>query len=612
MRHSPRLWIGLLAVALAPLGCSATGIGKPFGSPMKTVASVADQPLPAVTGEPGSAIAADDPEPEIIDRRPKLDGKISGRVVDHRGDPAEGVIVRVADSGLRGGKVVRARTDRAGGFTLRGLRPGTDYTVIAELEDEQGLMTGRVAAQAPETGVEIALGDDQETDPIEPRSARATSQKKVATVSDRANQERTSRSLVNDDDIMPARTDRDPVVKPARPSGASAKNAWRRGGEESDPPAAAAPVRQSSSRSEDDDENPLPPALERSPRIEEAPKTSRRIKKSEANGQLVAAPPTEAEPKPEPQVLAEAPAESVVESTSTPAVVAAAPVVTATVVEAEYDPFALVNEADAVVAQATDAPRPQPLGQVQTSEPRQLGVSTRQIRRGPSDAQVINKVSLSSVNASNPTSTEELLTKSPASRLRPVARNQRYAGSKTGPGPMVDKLPLNGDTTAACRFDQKLDRLIDFRLVDLQGRPTRYTDIDSDFVLLDFWGSWCEPCKESIPHFLELQKRFSTSKLQIIGVACERGPLEGQAVTAASAARKLKITYPVLVTDADKGCPLQQAMHVQAYPTMILLDRQGRIVWRAAGATEANLARLDRVLASSTAGVAAKATQARR
>ncbi len=50
----------------------------------------------------------------------------------------------------------------------------------------------------------------------------------------------------------------------------------------------------------------------------------------------------------------------------------------------------------------------------------------------------------------------------------------------------------------------------------------------------------------------------------------------------------------------DGPCPLQQALQIQAFPTMILLDRQGQVVWREQGATQVTLARLDRFLASAT------------
>jgi hypothetical protein len=60
----------------------------------------------------------------------------------------------------------------------------------------------------------------------------------------------------------------------------------------------------------------------------------------------------------------------------------------------------------------------------------------------------------------------------------------------------------------------------------------------------------------------------------------------------------------VLVSTKDGASPVQEALHIQAYPTMVLLDRQGRVVWRETGANTSTLARLDRVLESSARALA--------
>ncbi len=195
-----RLSVGLLILLpfLGLAGCASTsGIRGPAASrtQMRTVASVGDRPLPVVTGEPGDLMSADrgkgsgtadregastsasEPESEPASeparearsksagtgllRRADGDGRISGRVVDDRGEPVDGARVRLAVSSAPGGRLVRATTDRGGGFTLRGLRPGTSYTLIAEWEDAQGVLTGRSKVQAPDTNVVIALGGDE-------------------------------------------------------------------------------------------------------------------------------------------------------------------------------------------------------------------------------------------------------------------------------------------------------------------------------------------------------------------------------------------------------------------------------------------------------------------
>ena len=154
----------LLILPLAPIGCASTAEqrGGSVASKMRTVASVGDKPLPVVTGEPGNAVvAATDTETSVPDRRGRTEGRISGRIVDDNGEPVPFARVRLAMGAAPGGKVIRATTDRAGGFTLRGLRPGSSYTVIAESDDGADVMTGRSVVRAPDTDVQISLGPSE-------------------------------------------------------------------------------------------------------------------------------------------------------------------------------------------------------------------------------------------------------------------------------------------------------------------------------------------------------------------------------------------------------------------------------------------------------------------
>ena len=165
--RTPSLYRGLLILPLCMLGCSQNwSVRKPSGDDVKTVASVGDNSLPIRSGTPDSSVRAQDTEP-IIPTPSR--GRISGRVYDERGKPVPGAKVRLAVGGESGGKAVSSVTDRSGAFTLRGVRPGSSYTVIAEYEGENGLMTGRVETEAPDTDVRIGLqrraaeGDDVRT-----------------------------------------------------------------------------------------------------------------------------------------------------------------------------------------------------------------------------------------------------------------------------------------------------------------------------------------------------------------------------------------------------------------------------------------------------------------
>ena len=119
-------------------------------------------------------------------------------------------------------------------------------------------------------------------------------------------------------------------------------------------------------------------------------------------------------------------------------------------------------------------------------------------------------------------------------------------------------------------------------------------------ILLDFWGSWCAPCRKSIPHLLELQQKLAGKRFQVVGIACEKGATsQERSATAAKAAQQLGIHYPVLVSSMDGSCPVQQALQIQFYPTMILVDREGRMLAREHGATDATLPRMDRAITTA-------------
>jgi thiol-disulfide isomerase/thioredoxin len=149
-----------------------------------------------------------------------------------------------------------------------------------------------------------------------------------------------------------------------------------------------------------------------------------------------------------------------------------------------------------------------------------------------------------------------------------------------------------------CQMDPNERRIVDFRLPGLDGTMVSFHDIDADLILLDFWGSWCQQCRKSIPHLSELRAKLGGKRLQVVGIACEKAAsFEERRAAAAGAVQRLGIDYPVLLSTLDGSCPLQQALNIQFYPTMVLIDRDGRILHTEQGATDATLGRTDRSIA---------------
>jgi thiol-disulfide isomerase/thioredoxin len=112
-----------------------------------------------------------------------------------------------------------------------------------------------------------------------------------------------------------------------------------------------------------------------------------------------------------------------------------------------------------------------------------------------------------------------------------------------------------------------------FTLPDLGGEPRAITDWDGKVVLLNFWASWCPPCRREIPAFIDLQADFGPEGFTVVGVAID----EKQAVV--DFVDPLGVNYPVLMGDRG-GIEIAEAYgnRLGVLPYSVLIDRDGRIV----------------------------------
>lgn len=116
----------------------------------------------------------------------------------------------------------------------------------------------------------------------------------------------------------------------------------------------------------------------------------------------------------------------------------------------------------------------------------------------------------------------------------------------------------------------------DFTLKDLDGIPRSIIEWDGQVVLVNFWAPWCKPCREEMPMLMQLQDDFGERGLQVLGLAID----DPEPVRRFAA--ELHINY-LLLADLMPTLAVQEAYGDTRLPYSVLIDRQGRIVYRKAG-----------------------------
>ena len=118
----------------------------------------------------------------------------------------------------------------------------------------------------------------------------------------------------------------------------------------------------------------------------------------------------------------------------------------------------------------------------------------------------------------------------------------------------------------------------EFSLPELTGQTLDLSAYRGKVVLLDFWATWCDPCREEIPHFVELQTKYRDQGLQIIGISMDDGPEPVREFY-----QRFHMNYPVAMGNAKIG---ELYGEVLGLPIAFLISRDGRIEAKHIGATD--------------------------
>ena len=118
----------------------------------------------------------------------------------------------------------------------------------------------------------------------------------------------------------------------------------------------------------------------------------------------------------------------------------------------------------------------------------------------------------------------------------------------------------------------------DFELKAIDGKSYKLADLRGKAVLLNFWATWCPPCKIEIPWFIELQRQYADQGLIVVGVAMDDDTNKQKVVS--DFASQMKIDYPILLGTDQVA---DQYGGVDALPTTFFIGRDGKIVRRVMG-----------------------------
>lgn len=110
----------------------------------------------------------------------------------------------------------------------------------------------------------------------------------------------------------------------------------------------------------------------------------------------------------------------------------------------------------------------------------------------------------------------------------------------------------------------------EFSLPDVNGKPVKLSDYKGKVVIVDFWATWCPPCRKGIPDLISLQKEFGKD-IVVIGISLDTDTKSD----VAPFIKNMGINYPVAYGNLEVT---QMYGNVEAIPTSFVIDKQGNIV----------------------------------
>jgi cytochrome c biogenesis protein CcmG/thiol:disulfide interchange protein DsbE len=157
-----------------------------------------------------------------------------------------------------------------------------------------------------------------------------------------------------------------------------------------------------------------------------------------------------------------------------------------------------------------------------------------------------------------------------------VAVTYGFFSNGDNPEPVVNNAKKTSNTQPAQKVsdEEQYPQAPDFTLKDLEGNEVKLSDFRGKVVVLDFWATWCPPCRKGIPDFVEMQEKYGEDGFVIIGINLDQGEAKEVVSMVADFAKNYKINYPVVIHNQEI---VYAYGGIRSIPTTFILDKEGKV-----------------------------------
>src|SRR5262245_24337921 len=140
-------------------------------------------------------------------------------------------------------------------------------------------------------------------------------------------------------------------------------------------------------------------------------------------------------------------------------------------------------------------------------------------------------------------------------------------------------------TGSGCKKNQSASTFQSVQMKSLEDSSVTVGDYHGKVVLVNFWATWCDPCRVEIPWLIEMQNKYGAKGFTVLGIAMDE---EGKSVVAPFVAKerydvngqKMSMNYPIVVGDEKVA---EKFGGLLGYPTSILISKDGKVLKRTTG-----------------------------